>query len=154
MPPGESGADLRRGLEALTTFKKRVDGLLKTLEGSAGSPTKVEAQRISRASFSGPGTFHEASGLYAQYNNVHERLVSLSKTLGLQIESMRIAVHGADIGFDNLEEEQRRRFWQIQTRVDRDHREYTQEQREREAAERGQDGKTEEKRTDDTTAGY
>lgn len=125
MLPADSGgggsADLKRGLEALTTFKKRVDGVLSTFTGSAGSSTKVEAQRISRASFSGAGKFDEASGLYTQYHRVHESLTSLSKTLSMQIEALQIAVHGADIGFDNLEEDQRQRFWEIQTEVGREH---------------------------------
>ena len=115
---GSGGADLKVGMEALTTFKKRVDTVLATFEGSPGSSTKVAGQRISRASFSGEGaTFAEATGLYAQYDRVHERLTSLSKTLGLQIEAMWIAVHGAEVGFGNLEEEQRRRFWEIQTQT-------------------------------------
>ena len=141
---GGGSADLRRGMEALTTFKKRVDGVLATFTDSAGSSTKVEAQRISRASFSGAGQFGEASGLYAQYHRVHERLTSLSATLGLQIEALRIAVHGADIGFDNLEEEQRRRFWEIQTRVGREHAE----------AQREKDDRTRQERSDGRTGEY
>lgn len=118
---GSGGADLKVGMEALTTFKKRVDTVLATFEGSPGSSTKVAGQRISRASFSGEGaTFAEAAGLYAQYDRVHERLTSLSRTLGLQIEAMWIAVHGAEVGFGNLEEEQRRRFWEIQKQTKRE----------------------------------
>ncbi|MEU9185084.1 hypothetical protein AB0D14_11065 [Streptomyces sp. NPDC048484] len=124
MGGGSGGADLKVSMEALTTFKKRVDTVLATFEGSPGSSTKVGGQRISRASFSGEGaTFAEATGLYAQYDRVHERLTSLSKTLGLQIEAMWIAVHGAEVGFGNLEEEQRRRFWAIQKQVERENEE-------------------------------
>lgn len=112
------GADLRRGLEALKTFKKRVDGLLSDFEGSAGSSAKVAAHTISRASF-GAGDFAEASGLHGQYERVHEHITSLSKSLALQIEALQIAVQGADIGFDNLEEDLRRRFWEIRTEVNR-----------------------------------
>ncbi|MER5180194.1 hypothetical protein ABT009_17770 [Streptomyces sp. NPDC002896] len=118
---GSGSTDLKRGLEALKTFKKRVDDVLINFEDSPGSSTKVAAQKISRASFSGTGKFDEASALYSQYERVHERLTSLSKTLGLQIEAMRIAVHGADVGFDNLEEELRQRFARIQAEVHRDH---------------------------------
>ncbi|MGP4047229.1 hypothetical protein [Streptomyces sp. 2A115] len=136
---GSGSADLKVGLEALATFKKRVDTVLATFEGSPGSSTKVAAQKISRASFSGEGaTFAEATGLYAQYDRVHERLTSLSKTLGLQIEALWIAVHGAEIGFGNLEEEQRRRFWEIQSQVEG----------ESEEAEREKNGKPEQKPTD------
>ncbi|MEU1131099.1 hypothetical protein ABZ383_14755 [Streptomyces sp. NPDC005900] len=117
-----SGADVRRGLEALKTFRRRIDTLLTEFEGSAGSASKVGSQRVARTSFSGTGSaFPEADGLYSQYDQVHERLTSLSKMLGHQIEAMGIAVHGADVGFDNLEDDLRRRFWTIQTKVDRDH---------------------------------
>ncbi|MFI2619698.1 hypothetical protein [Streptomyces sp. NPDC018584] len=116
-----SGADVKRGLEALKTFRRRIDTLLTEFEGSAGSSSKVGTQKVSRASFSGTGSaFPEADGLYSQYDQVHERLTSLSKMLGDQIEAMGIAVHGADVGFDNLEDDLRQRFWAIQTKVDRE----------------------------------
>ncbi|THC41805.1 hypothetical protein [Streptomyces sp. A1499] len=118
-----SGADVKRGLEALKTFRRRINTLLAEFEGSAGSSSKVGAQKVSRTSFSGSGSvFPEADGLYAEYDQVHERLTSLSKMLGDQIDAMGIAVYGADVGFDNLEEDLRQRFWAIQTRVGRQER--------------------------------
>ncbi|MET7318914.1 hypothetical protein ABZX83_26805 [Streptomyces thermoviolaceus] len=111
-------ANLQVSSEALTTFMKRVDAVLRDLESSAGNPTRVAAQSISQASLrSGSAPFHEASDLYEQYNAVHERLTTLSKTLHLQIEAIGIAVQGAHQGFGNLEEEQRRRFWEIQMEI-------------------------------------
>lgn len=116
-----SDADLRRGLEALKTFRRRVNTLLTEFQGSAGGSSEVGGYKLSRGSFSGGGSaFPAADGLYSQYNQVHERLTSLSKMLGDQIDAMSIAVHGADVGFDNLDEDLRQRFWAIQTRVDRD----------------------------------
>ncbi|MFF6815891.1 hypothetical protein ACFZAG_39545 [Streptomyces sp. NPDC012403] len=105
--------------EALTTFVKRVDGVLRDLEGSAAHPTRVGGQTIKPTSLNSGSTaaFPEAHGLYLQYNRVHEELTALSKTLHLQIEAIGIAVKGAHVGFDNLEEEQRRRFWAIQTQI-------------------------------------
>jgi hypothetical protein len=104
--------------EALSTFVKRVDAVLRTLEGSAGNPTRVGAQTIKPSSLSsGSRPFPEAQGLYTQYNRVHEELTSLSRALHLQIEAIAIAVKGAHVGFDNLEEEQRRRFYSIQTQI-------------------------------------
>ncbi|MGA5584555.1 hypothetical protein [Streptomyces sp. WAC00469] len=97
---------------------KRVDAVLRDLESSAGNPMSVEAQTISQTSLrSGSAPFREASDLYEQYNAVHERLTTLSKTLHLQIEAIGIAVQGAHQGFENLEEEQRRRFWEIQMEI-------------------------------------
>ncbi|XKK62778.1 hypothetical protein HFP71_09630 [Streptomyces sp. ARC32] len=105
--------------EALSTFVKRVDSALRNLEGSAGDPTQIGAQRIKPSSLNSGSTaaFPEAHALYLQYNRVHEELTSLSKTLHLQIEAIGIAVRGAHVGFDNLEEEQRRRFAQIQIQI-------------------------------------
>lgn len=104
--------------EALSTFVKRVDGILSDLEGSPGNPTRVGAQTIKPGSLAGnPSAFPEAQDLYVQYNQVHEKLTSLSRTLHLQIEAIGIAVKGAHVGFDNLEEEQRRRFWAIQMQI-------------------------------------
>ncbi|MDA5144413.1 hypothetical protein PEM37_23130 [Streptomyces sp. AD681] len=105
--------------EALSTFVKRVDSALRNLEGSAGDPTRIGAQGIKPTSLNSGSTtaFPEAHALYLQYNRVHEELTSLSKTLHLQIEAIGIAVRGAHVGFDNLEEEQRRRFAEIQTRI-------------------------------------
>ncbi|MFJ4708329.1 hypothetical protein ACIP6I_26235 [Streptomyces anulatus] len=121
--PGGGGGtgDLRRGVGALETFKKRVDALLADFEGSAASKTKVADQKVSRASLSGPNArFAEADGLYTQYNRVHSSLVSLSKSLGDQIEYLSLGVHAAAVGFDNVEDDIRRRFYEIQTRMEQE----------------------------------
>ncbi|MEU8958350.1 hypothetical protein AB0C93_29095 [Streptomyces sp. NPDC048518] len=105
----------------MKTFRRRINTLLTEFEGSAGGSSKVGAQKVSRASFSGTGAaFPQADGLYSQYDQVHERLTSLSKMLGDQIEAMGIAVHGADVGFDNIEDDLRQRFWAIQAKVEQD----------------------------------
>lgn len=119
--PGGGGGtgDLRRGVGALEKFKSRVDTLLADFEGSAASKTKVADQKVSRASLSGPNArFAEADGLYTQYNRVHTSLVSLSRSLGDQIEYLSLGVHAAAVGFDNVEDDIRRRFYEIQTRMD------------------------------------
>lgn len=112
------GSDLERGVGALQRFQQRVIQLLGDLEEGAAGKTKVAAQTVPRGSFSDSSmTFHEADEFFRQYNRVHSELVSLSKSLGDQIQMLRIAVHGAEVGFDNLEEDMRRRFHSIQTRV-------------------------------------
>jgi hypothetical protein len=112
-------ANLEASNEALSTFMKRVDAVLRDLEGSAGNPTKVGAQTIRKTSLSSgkESDFPEAHALYTQYERVHTELTSLSKSLHLQIEAIGIAVQGAHRGFDNLEEDQRQRFWAIQTQI-------------------------------------
>ncbi|MBT2524069.1 hypothetical protein J7E91_01145 [Streptomyces sp. ISL-99] len=111
-------SDLERGVGALKRFQTRVNALLADFEGGAGSSAKVGEQRVARASFSGLNAkFDEADSLFGQYNRVHEELVSLSKTLGAQIEGLSIAVHAAEVGFDKVEEDVRRRYAAIQTRI-------------------------------------
>ncbi|WP_428951925.1 hypothetical protein [Streptomyces sp. cg35] len=118
-PSKARAANLEVTNEALTTFQKRVDAVLKDLDASAGSPTKVSAQSISKSSLHNAGVraFPEADDLFTAYNAVHTNLVTLSKTLSLQIEAISIAVQGAHRGFGNLEEDQRQRFWSIQTEI-------------------------------------
>lgn len=120
MLPADMGgaADVRRGLMALSAFKKRVDTLLSAFEESAGGASKVERNRLSEAAF-GTGNFPEAKALHLEYERVHERITALSKQLGLHMEAMRIAVHGVDVTFDNLEDEQRLRFHEIRAEIER-----------------------------------
>ncbi|MFJ5099770.1 hypothetical protein [Streptomyces sp. NPDC088554] len=130
---GSGGSDLERGIGALENFQKRVNALLTELEGGAAGNTTVAAQTVSRTAFSGSNLpFAEADGLYGQYNRVHEALVSLSRTLGDQIEGLSIGVHATVVGFDNVEEDVRRRYAAIQARIDQEHA--TQRERERAAA--------------------
>ncbi|WP_202500861.1 hypothetical protein [Streptomyces sp. SID5785] len=130
MLPAEGGgvskaaaADLKVGATVLTTFKQRVDKILRDFESSDGGSAKVRDHQVTRAAVtSGSRDFIEADVLHLQYEQVHTRITSLSKMLGMQIEAMSIASHGAEVGFANLEEDQRRRFWEIQTKIDQEHR--------------------------------
>ncbi|MFF4591309.1 hypothetical protein [Streptomyces sp. NPDC001388] len=116
---GGGAADVRRGLMALSTFKKRVDDLLTAFEGSAGGSSKVAAHRLTESAF-GTGNFPEAKALHLEYERVHERITTLSKSLGLQLEAMQIAVHGVDVTFDNLDDDLRYRFHEIRSEVNQD----------------------------------
>ncbi|MFI0981987.1 hypothetical protein ACH4SP_33890 [Streptomyces sp. NPDC021093] len=88
--------------------------MLTDLEGGDAGRTQIAAQRVSRAALSGTNaTFAEADGLYAQYNRVHQQLTSLSKTLGFQIELLSIGVHASEVGYNNVEEELRQRYQEI-----------------------------------------
>ncbi|MBQ0984373.1 hypothetical protein KBZ10_07535 [Streptomyces sp. F63] len=111
--------DLERGVDALRKFRSRIDKLLTELESGNGGSSKVALERVSRGSFSGTNLpFAEADGFFQQYNRVHKALVELSKSLGDQIEMLGIAVHAADVGFDNVENDMRRRFHEIRARLD------------------------------------
>ncbi|WP_329062786.1 hypothetical protein [Streptomyces sp. NBC_01429] len=119
---GAGNGDLKLQIAALKKFRSHVDVLLSELEGGAAGNAKVAAQTISRSSLSGRNApFAEADGLYSQYNRVHEALVSLSRTLGDQIEVLSIGVHAAAVGFNNVEEDVRRRYAEIRTRIDQEH---------------------------------
>ncbi|MGW7520348.1 hypothetical protein ACWGJ2_32685 [Streptomyces sp. NPDC054796] len=126
--------------DSLLTFKKRIDGILKDLENSPAAKNAVAGQQIPRSSLSGGATpFEEADGLFRKYNEVHEALTSLSQTLGDQIEAVGIAVHGAHVGFGNLDDDVRRRFWEIQTRT-HERAEEERRRRERDAQDHGRPG--------------
>lgn len=114
--------DLERGVGALQTFQNRVDILLTELEGGAGGSRQVALERVTRESLGvGAFPFSEADDFFTQYNRVHTALVHLSKSLGDQIELLRIAVHAADVGYDNVDEDARRRFHEIRARLAREH---------------------------------
>ncbi|MFG3310142.1 hypothetical protein [Streptomyces wuyuanensis] len=104
----------------LRKFRSRVDAVLSELEGGDGGKTKVAAERVTRGSFGVGLPFAEAEGFYKEYNRVHKALVTLSKSLGDQIELLTIGVHAADVGYDNVEEAQRARFYEIRARLDRE----------------------------------
>lgn len=111
--------DLAYGAGALQQFRSRVHTMLAAFENSEAAPGKVAAHTVTRAHLSALGTpFPEADELHAHYRHVHTGLVNLSRTLTEQIDSLSIAVHGADVGFANLEEELRRRFWTIRSRTE------------------------------------
>ncbi|WP_332328132.1 hypothetical protein [Streptomyces sp. WMMC940] len=136
-------SDLERGVGELKKFRTRVDAVLSELESGDGGKTKVAAERVTRGSFGVGLPFAEAEGFYKEYNRVHKALVTLSKSLGDQIELLTIGVHAADVGYDNVEEKQRVRFYEIRARLDRERDEAIErEQAQQEPARPRQDAKT------------
>lgn len=131
---GVPAKDLKVEAESLQTFKTRVDGILRKLEGSAASQGKMAEQRVARTSFGG-SSLGEADALYTQYNRVHDLLTNLSRTLSDQIEAMGIAVQGAKNGFQSLDDDVRRRFWELQTRADNRYEDQKRGQQERQRTE-------------------
>lgn len=111
-------SDLELGVGALKKFQDQINTLLSEFERGAGGRGEIAAQGVPRSSFSGPGKFDEAEGFSMQYERVHTSLISLSKSLGDQIELLSIGVHAAEVGYDNVEEDLRYRFHTIQTQVE------------------------------------
>jgi hypothetical protein len=101
--------------ETLQTFKSRIDGVISKLESSPASPKTVGRDRVA-AGHLGKG-FAEAEALTATYNHVHDQLETFSGLLADQMEAMRIAVEGARVGYQNVDEEQRRKMWTIYRRT-------------------------------------
>ncbi|MGS2588247.1 hypothetical protein [Streptomyces hebeiensis] len=93
----------------LESFKKRVDELLTEFKESPAAPDRVGEDRLKRSQLGGAG-FQEADFLYTAYDTVHTELENLSKVLGLQIESMYLAVRASGQDYDSLDEDIRRRM--------------------------------------------
>ncbi|MEU6668213.1 hypothetical protein [Streptomyces sp. NPDC046727] len=122
-----NGSGVRRGIEALSKFKGNVDRALAAFEGAPGNPSRLAEHTLSASSFSGSNIpFHEATDLHGKYEQVHERLTSLSKNLALQIEALKLATHAADVTYDGTEDEVRRRFWEIRSHLAQEHHKATQ----------------------------
>lgn len=116
--PTQGGQDLERRAEALKKLKKRIDGVIAELDTSPAAKHKVSSRRVTRKSLSGESIHYvEADDLFAKCGEVHETLTLLSSTLRDQIDATGIAIKGCDQGFDALDEEEKRRFWRIQARV-------------------------------------
>ncbi|MFD6247561.1 hypothetical protein [Streptomyces roseolus] len=109
--------DLQTGVGALKRFRDKVDGVIKDLESGAGGASQLGQNRVTRASFGTGMAFAEADGFFTAYEHIHSSLVSLSKSLSGQIELLQIGVHAADVGYNNVEEDQRRRFYEIRARL-------------------------------------
>ncbi|GGS87848.1 MULTISPECIES: hypothetical protein [Streptomyces] len=146
---GGGGSGMRRGIDALAKFKTAVDKALTAFEGAPGSPSRLAEHKLSASSFSGSNIpFHEATELHGKYEQVHERLTTLSQNLGMQIEALTLAAHAADVTYDSTEDEVRRRFWQIRSHLAEQHHEATQSKGEHadhkpaKAAEHGGDDKS------------
>lgn len=109
--------DLQTGVGALKKFRDKVDGVIKDLETGAGGASQLGQNRVTRSSFGTGIAFAEADGFFTAYEQVHSSLVALSKSLSGQIELLQIGVHAADVGYGNVEEDQRRRFYEIRSRL-------------------------------------
>ncbi|GGY35892.1 hypothetical protein GCM10010363_16130 [Streptomyces omiyaensis] len=113
-------SDLELGVGELKKFRDSVDGVIKDLEAGAGGASKLGQKRVTRGSFGTGMAFAEADGFFTEYERIHHSLVALSKSLSGQIELLQIGVHAANVGYANVEDEQRRRFHDIQARLDKE----------------------------------
>ncbi|MBP0458598.1 hypothetical protein [Streptomyces montanisoli] len=109
--------DLMSDLADMKKFKKDVDSMLTTLHSSQAAPGRVGEDRLPRTHLGGHG-FLEAQFLYASYNNVHDELESLSKALGLQIESLGIAIETAGKSYKDLDDDVKTRMHKLNSEIE------------------------------------
>ncbi|CCB77199.1 protein of unknown function [Streptantibioticus cattleyicolor NRRL 8057 = DSM 46488] len=102
--------------ESLVTFKNGVDQILADLEHSDASHTRIRDQIITKAAF-GADHFPEAADISAAYDEVHDRLATLSQLLGDQLEAMGITVDMARHGYEDVDADQAQRLMSIQRRT-------------------------------------
>lgn len=111
-----AAASLAVEVNELAHLKDRVDALLTGFEGSNAGPGKIGEDWLEAAALAGPG-FHEADYLFASYNVVREELVKFSKVLGLQMESMKIAIDLSKSGYENIDDDIRARMRSLNTQI-------------------------------------
>ncbi|GAA2386731.1 hypothetical protein GCM10010420_06950 [Streptomyces glaucosporus] len=113
------GKDLAYEAETLADFKRRIDDIIDELESSPASHKQISNQDITPDAY-GTG-FSAAEDLSSQYEKAHERLKTLSRLFGEQLEALGIATQIVDKGYENIEAEHRQRFHSIRTRVEEYH---------------------------------
>ncbi|MFE4546270.1 hypothetical protein [Streptomyces sp. NPDC056785] len=100
----EAAGDVVTELSSFTSFRKRVDDLIRELGGSAAGPRQVAQEPLARHQFGGGASaWTEASGLFGSYGTVITELETLSKLLSDSMEGMNIAVLAAHKGYRNVD---------------------------------------------------
>ena len=117
-------AALRVTHETLTKFRKQVDDALKTLDTSSASNNHVSQQTLARTAY-GQG-FAEADDLATAYEQVHENLKSLSKTLSDQLQALSLAIDCAHKGLTETDEQQAERLRKLQAQTQQAYAQYQQ----------------------------
>ncbi|MFC8505329.1 hypothetical protein ACFU3J_04330 [Streptomyces sp. NPDC057411] len=111
-----AAASMAVEVNELAHLKDRVDALLTGFEGSNAGPGKIGEDWLDQAALAGPG-FHEADYLFSSYNVVREELLKFSKVLGLQMESMKIAIDLSKTGYENIDDDIRARMRSLNTQI-------------------------------------
>ncbi|AIS00274.1 hypothetical protein [Streptomyces glaucescens] len=103
--------DLSTELSSFTTFRKRVDELVRDLKESQAGPTRVGREQLGRGKFGGgDGSWTEAAGLYTSYEKVITDLENFSELLSDCMEAMSIAVLASHKGYENIDVDVRDRM--------------------------------------------
>ncbi|MFD7326762.1 hypothetical protein ACFV9D_37715 [Streptomyces sp. NPDC059875] len=111
-----AAASLAVEVSELANLKSRVDQLLKDFQESHAGPGKIGADWLDKGALAGPG-FMEAEYLFSSYDVVREELLKFSKVLGLQMESMKIAIDFSKTGYENIDDDIRARMKSLNTQI-------------------------------------
>ncbi|WP_329120025.1 hypothetical protein [Streptomyces sp. NBC_01353] len=111
-----AAASLAVEVNELANLKNRVDQLLKDFQGSHAGPGKIAADWLDKGALAGEG-FKEAEFLFSSYDVVREELLKFSKVLGLQMESMKIAIDFSKTGYENIDDDIRARMRSLNTQI-------------------------------------
>ncbi|GGT90827.1 hypothetical protein [Streptomyces lateritius] len=103
-------------LGEMDSLKKRVDKLLEDFGTSQAGPAKIGDEWLDKDRLGGPG-FKEAEFLYGSYNVVRDQLVKFSKVLELQMESMKLAIHASQNGYQSIDDDIRARMKRLNSEI-------------------------------------
>ncbi|MGW0787696.1 hypothetical protein ACWD04_05455 [Streptomyces sp. NPDC002911] len=116
---GIAAASLATELTSFKKFRNRIDELLSDLKKSPAGPRKLAEDPISRQQFGGgENRWAEAASLFTSYEKVITELETLSKLLSDCIEGMSIAVLASHNGYENIDDDTRRRMLAISDGVE------------------------------------
>ncbi|GHA99292.1 hypothetical protein ACIQRS_00105 [Streptomyces termitum] len=125
--------DLERGADELEKFSRRVSAIVGELQTDVTAALKTDTNEVTRTSLGVGIPFAEADGFFAEYARIQTALVGLSKSLEGQVEMLRIGVHAASVGYDNVEEDLRLQFYSIKSRLNKERDTALEEQKQKQS---------------------
>ncbi|MFI8963721.1 hypothetical protein ACIGO8_16590 [Streptomyces sp. NPDC053493] len=111
-----AAASLAFEVSELANLKTRVQALLADFEKSDAGPSKIGEEWLEQGALAGPG-FKEAEFLFGTYNVVREELRTFCKVLGLQMESMQIAIDLSKNGYQDIDDDIRARMQRLNAQI-------------------------------------
>ncbi|MFI8517279.1 hypothetical protein ACIGEZ_05550 [Streptomyces sp. NPDC085481] len=103
-------------LGEMDNLKKRVDKLLEDFGTSQGGPKKIGEDWLDKTGLGGPG-FKEADFLFGSYGEVRRELLKFSKVLELQMESMKLAIHATQNGYQTIDDDIRAKMKRLNAEI-------------------------------------
>ncbi|WP_052499113.1 hypothetical protein [Streptomyces vietnamensis] len=118
MTSGMRTQAVKYSADSMQKFKQGVEDLITQLKGSDASAGKLKADPVSRTQFGGGGAaWSEAQSAYTAYDEVLGKLVQLSGLLNDCLEGLGIAVVASKNGFEEMDDDIKRKMIQIHQRT-------------------------------------